>query len=165
MEQRIRGWLLRRLSHRRRDRRALLGFLVSLLHIELKRPALPYFFFEVAGEPVAWERVKQGRFGAYVPEKTRQAEKAIGWAARAMGVKCDDISLFSVRLKFLCAGARKDCDNLEKTVLDGLQKVIWKNDNQVREVYKVITQNHRPRTEILIYQINEDYLAKCGESE
>jgi len=43
--------------------------------------------------------------------------------------------------------------------------VLWKDDRQVREVYCVVVPNHHPRTEILLYRVNEDYLAKCGESE
>lgn len=138
---------------------------MNLTMIELKKPVAPYYFFEVAGEPVACERPRVTRFGSYLPEKSRAAEDKIAWSFRASfpGDNLDETSTFGVRLRFFCDKTRKDCDNLQKTVFDALNKILWKDDKQIREVYCVVTANHRPRTEILIYRISEDYLAQCGE--
>ncbi len=141
---------------------------MSLLHIELKRPALPYFFFEVPGEPVACERPRVTRFGSYLPTKSRNAQKDIGWNFRAAfpSHKPDELNSFGARVRlFKSKGGRRDVDNFLKLIFDSMNGVLYKDDSQIREVYCVVTQNHRPRTEILFYQINEDYLAKCGETE
>lgn len=140
---------------------------MNLTTIELNLPQRPIYFFEVDGEPVACERHRGGRFGNYLPEKTRRAEQKIAWDFKASfpGTPLDLIHFYGARLRFFTNKPAKDPDNLQKTVFDALKGVLWKDDRQVREVYCVVVPNHRPRTEILLYRVNEDYLAKCGESE
>lgn len=116
--------------------------------------------------PCARPRVT--RWGSYLPEKSKKAQDDVAWMFRAAypNHRVDDLNSYGARLRFFKKnGRRQDADNFLKLIFDSLNGVLYQDDSQIKEVYCVVTQNDRPRTEILFYQINEDYLAKCGESE
>lgn len=90
----------------------------------------------IAGEPVPKGRPRVTSHGTYTPKRTRTAEQRIGWAMlqKYAGLQVDATSRFRVRLLFWTESTDGDVDNLAKTVLDGLQGVVWANDNQVDEL-------------------------------
>lgn len=116
----------------------------------------------IMGEPVSKSRARFTNRGsktrAYTPEKTRQAEDAVGWAFRvaAPGHRVDADGTFGVMgLFFAATRQRRDVDNMLKLILDGLTGVAWSDDVQVTEVSgrrgEDLPQN--ARTEVLIYRV------------
>ncbi len=110
------------------------------------------------GEPVVKKRPRVLRNGhVYTPKSTRNQEAAIGALARAtLGlVPADAQSIFGVRAVFYLRTRRpKDCDNLLKVVLDGLNQVVYADDSQVRELMGwCVLDRQRPRTELLVYRL------------
>lgn len=91
--------------------------------------------FEIPGPPVAKQRPRRAKNGHfYTPSKTVRAEEAIGWAAKAAGLKLGPGLHYAIRLAFHVARLHRDGDNLEKCVLDGLGTMYKKdgwNDRQV----------------------------------
>lgn len=93
--------------------------------------------FTIEGEPVAKERPrfcrKTGR--TYTPKKTQDFEKFVGWCAaqqmRGISIMTGEIAC---RLTFWVCGTTKDCDNMVKAVLDGLNGVAWVDDSQVKSM-------------------------------
>lgn len=130
------------------------------------------FQFRVKGEPVAKARP---RFNtktrvAYTNKRTAEAEQLIESAYWRQGgknnsefegsVKVSMIFSFPVRaswsknkrlaLKGKGHIIRPDLDNLEKTVLDALNGIAWKDDSQVCDVVKVKKWANEGSTEICI---------------
>lgn len=52
-----------------------------------------------------------------------------------------------------------DIDNLTKTVLDGMEGVVYENDRQVKRLNAVITQDddEEPETHIQVDSLNESW--------
>lgn len=142
---------------------------MNLLEIRLERPKPRYFFFQFPGEPVAWQRSGWNGKTAYLPKKSRDFQTRLGWACKACYPGLKPLpDLFSLRLRFLYAqlkGEDRDIDNLEKNVLDALIGVLWDDDCQVREVYKIVAPCVKPRIEVLAYPIDSDYIAGATEME
>lgn len=109
-----------------------------------------YISFFVPGEPVPKGRprifrMKNGGIGAYTPDKTTaweqtvkyhasQIVKAAGMAEGALEVEMDfrlpRPASVSVKKRPLPM-VKPDLDNLEKAVMDALNKMVWKDDAQV----------------------------------
>lgn len=97
-------------------------------------------------EPVAWGRVKRGRFGqAYVPEKTARFEsEAARLIKRAIGPSLPlEGPLFLVarfilspphRPKWKEPAVRPDLDNYLKAIKDAANGLLWFDDAQVVKV-------------------------------
>jgi crossover junction endodeoxyribonuclease RusA len=115
--------------------------------------------FIVPGDPVAWKRVgRDVRFGhSYLPNVVRRAERLVGLAYKAAGGKMIEGPV-TVSCAFYLGGRcteahldPRDVDNLEKTVLDGLEGVAYRNDRRVVGGSKVKRiDKARPRTEIIV---------------
>lgn len=114
--------------------------------------------FTVLGPPKAKERARRGLNGFYTPEATRQYEAAVGRAALAARARAGHVTwpvnawyLVMYRV-FLAKGQNVgDLDNYAKSVLDGAQKVLWKNDKRCLAVplaFPVV--DARPRTEVSV---------------
>lgn len=112
----------------------------------------------------------------YTPSKTKNQEETIGWVYKstykdrkfmkgeALSVAIDffigipkncspqDQKLMEER-KILPAD-RKDIDNMEKTVLDGLNKVAYEDDSQIVELTGRKFYSVKPRTEITIKKVD-----------
>ena len=90
--------------------------------------------FTVPGQPIPKARARIGGGHGYTPDRTKGHEESIIVAAREAGYRGepDAESTFNVTIAFHRKGkARADIDNLAKTVLDALNKVVWKDDNQI----------------------------------
>lgn len=95
--------------------------------------------------PVAWGRVKRGRFGqAYVPPKTMRFKADIRlWASKSAPNKPLEGPL-KLTARFFIPGpkrpknklpiTRPDLDNYVKGVLDALNEMIWMDDSQIVEM-------------------------------
>lgn len=103
--------------------------------------------------PVAWGRVKRGRFGqAYVPEKTRAFKRQVATLARAahpgppltgpIGLEMTFVLPRPKRApkRVVLPAVRPDLDNFQKAILDSLNGILFADDGQVcilaaRKVY------------------------------
>ena len=114
--------------------------------------------FTVEGEPVSKHRPRfaKSRGRVYTPGGTVVAERAVAWSFRqAVGpFEPPSDQGFGVFLGFFCGtGQRRDVDNMTKLILDGLNKVAWKDDSQVTEISaKVLRWQPDPRAEVVIYK-------------
>lgn len=97
--------------------------------------------FFVPGEPRAKQsfRVTQkgGKTGGFQPARLRSWQEAIGWEAKQAGFKPDNLLTgeIGVSLTFYLPTHRKmDLDNLSKAVMDGMNGVVWEDDQQVIEL-------------------------------
>jgi Holliday junction resolvase RusA-like endonuclease len=138
---------------------------VNLCDFAMTRPR-KFYFFEVRGEPVAWERSGWHGKASFLPAKSRHWQDWIKKCARVVYPKnrSSDTQQFSVRLRFYIAKVNgRDVDNMTKNVLDALHGVFWDSDVQVREVYAVTVAALRPRAEIFVQPIDADYLAEKAE--
>ncbi len=95
---------------------------------------LVYSWF-VPGKPQGKERPRKGRHGNfYTPPKTHKYEEWVRWCLysvyRKSEVVCDKTHAWDV--SFTVYGkCRADMDNVQKTIMDALQGVIYRNDKQV----------------------------------
>ena len=92
--------------------------------------------FEVPCIPVPKARPRVTKSGhTFTPLSTVKAEEDIAWMAKDAGVVLEKGKRYSVSMVFYVKSLRADLDNLEKLVLDGLQRGYpeW-NDSQVDEI-------------------------------
>lgn len=109
------------------------------------------------------ERHRKGAGGRmYTPEKTVAAEEAIGWSFKnaARGHRVDEKSRFGLVIAVAGANSAADVDNLAKTVMDGLQGVLYENDKQVDELHVRRLPGRQKRTEVTVYRIEEGSLCR-----
>lgn len=103
------------------------------------------FALEIPGTPIPKARARtyttnMGRKGSYTPKRTRDAEDMIAFAARAKRVFFDSSQEVELEIVFAVNRWRGDIDNLEKLVMDALQKAgVYANDKQVtKKVSEII---------------------------
>lgn len=112
--------------------------------------------FTLTGCPVpkGRPRVTRGGLRTFTPSRTLRYENAVGMAAKAAGARVTTEPMRLVCRFYLPDGRQSDIDNLAKSVLDGLNRVAWKDDSQVRELMasKAIDRAN-PRVEVEIWNI------------
>lgn len=104
------------------------------------------------------ERHRKGAGGRmYTPEKTAVAEEAIGlkFIEAARGHRVDDKGRFRLRIAVRGANPLSDLDNHAKTVMDALNGICWKGDNQVDELLVRRLDGAEKQTIVVIYRIEE----------
>lgn len=96
--------------------------------------------FTVQGKPVPKGRPrlsvskKTGKSHVYTPATTKSYESMVGWAARA-AMQGSDPLLCKVAVKIdLYHCNRLDIDNGAKSIMDGMNQICFKDDDQVVEL-------------------------------
>ena len=135
--------------------------------------------FTVYGEPVAKGRPRfstRGKFFvAYTPEKTKTYESEVGMMAKAaMGasealegaleafiyVTFPVPASYSKKRTEACLAKKEkhtkkpDLDNVVKSVIDGMDKIIFLNDSQITSIHATKVYGEVPKVEVLIKQIS-----------
>lgn len=126
--------------------------------------------FEIPGPPIPKGRPRFDKTTrrAYTPEKTRMYERRVkfhGWAA-VQALPPDDAKYWPVKSGQLQAdlwirlqrskGRYPDADNIIKSVLDGLEGVLYRNDSQVlpsTKAYKIVDE--KPGVRVRIQTIDQ----------
>lgn len=113
----------------------------------------------IPGDPVPKGRPRFTRKGhAYTDARTVAAEKVIADLTSAE-VDAPYDGLVGVNLTFYCATRRlTDGDNLQKLVLDAMNKVVFADDHLVHESFWRVFRKLRgqePRTEIRVYTLED----------
>ena len=118
--------------------------------------------FTVMGRPQPKERPRVTSRGTFTPTKTRKFEEKVGVDAwKAVMTLLPDRFLawpmdaeYALSCHFFAKGKRKmDVDNMLKSVGDGLEGVLFKNDNQIVEVHGYRTMGcaeSEERTEVVL---------------
>ena len=95
----------------------------------------------------------------YTPERTQECEDKIGFYAINAGyrgvLKKDENCKINIKLYYK-RKSLADIDNILKTILDGLQGIVYPNDKQVLSVSIDILENQKEDyTEIELFKITE----------
>lgn len=117
--------------------------------------------FVVEGEPIPKARARVTRFGAYTPQKTKAYQDALAYAGKvamefnspvhtALVVTVEACLVpprpwSAAKRQRACTGVimpavRPDADNYLKTVMDGLNGIVWRDDSQI--VQATITKRY-----------------------
>ncbi len=128
----------------------------------------------IEGDPVAKERPRFTKRGfAYTPAKTKSAEEMIAWAWKNQSKQYFDDTPIKVNIDFyksppkstskkrlelmenkeIRPTTRPDIDNYVKLVLDSLNGVAFKDDNQICELVSRKFYSINPRIEIEMEEI------------
>ena len=115
--------------------------------------------FRIEGRPVPKGRPRFGAGGSVrTPEKTKDAEVLIAQMASLAWRRKPSAAEFGLECAFVLPTRHKvDVDNLVKTIMDGLNGVVWVDDDQVIELKakKHYTKEHGGYTVVSIYEIGE----------
>jgi Holliday junction resolvase RusA-like endonuclease len=134
--------------------------------------------FTIYGEPVPKGRPRfstRGKFPvAYTPEKTKNYESDVGMMAKAaMGASeplegaleafiyvtfAVPASYSKKRTEACLSGQEKhtkkpDLDNVVKSVIDGMDKIVFENDSQFTSIHATKVYGEVAKVEILVKQI------------
>jgi Holliday junction resolvase RusA-like endonuclease len=115
--------------------------------------------FTCEGPPQPKERARACSNGKHItPKKTRAYERLVGTIAglqRPRMWRLDGRYRVEMRAYFGDARAR-DVDNVAKSVLDGLNRVLWHDDRQVvRVACEKFVDRARPRIEVWVELIEQ----------
>jgi crossover junction endodeoxyribonuclease RusA len=90
------------------------------------------YTFDVPGTPRPKGRPRVTSRGTYTPAHTREWEKAVGVAGYLAGLRpVEGPCMVQIWLR---GSLRGDLDNYTKAILDGLNKVAYLDDRQVRRI-------------------------------
>lgn len=95
--------------------------------------------FSVTGTPRPKQSVKKGRNRKtnavmyYTPAPMKEWQNAVAWKAKEVMQGLEPFESRMIVLLDFCLpdNRRKDLDNLSKGCLDGCNKIIWKDDQQI----------------------------------
>lgn len=95
--------------------------------------------FWVPGEPRAKQSFRYAGRGSFTPARIKAWQADVGWAAqqamRAHGLYDPIEGSVVVILHFHLGNRRRiDLDNLSKGTLDGLNKIVWADDQQIQRL-------------------------------
>jgi crossover junction endodeoxyribonuclease RusA len=116
--------------------------------------------FVVPGRPVPKERPRTSLAGRkmhiYTPRATSQYEKLVGYAALSAANGKSFFKNIAVEIKLFFRDRRfGDLDNYTKSILDGLQGVIFENDKQVCRLTVERHQDKEERAEVKVWAVEE----------
>lgn len=122
--------------------------------------------FTILGEPIGKARPRFTRTGhAYTPDKTRKYEQAVEDAYNnvtdrymfdgAVYLRIDAYFKIAKKTKLRLPTKKPDIDNIAKIIMDGLNKVAWKDDTQVIKLRVNKCWSNEPRVEVKIEEVVE----------
>lgn len=134
--------------------------------------------FTIYGHPIAKGRPRfstRGKFPvAYTPEKTKNYESEVAMMAKAaMGASeplegaleafiyvtfAVPASYSKKRTEACLSGQEKhtkkpDLDNVVKSVIDGMDKIVFENDSQFTSIHATKVYGEVPKVEVLVKQV------------
>lgn len=119
--------------------------------------------FFVDGEPRAKQSfVSTGRGTGYTPARVKAWQADVGWIAKQkmheVGFVGPIVSKLSVTLIFHLGDCRRiDLDNLSKGTLDGMQGIVFENDDQVMLLHlRKIQKSETPGVRVQVQLLTED---------
>ncbi len=114
--------------------------------------------FSVSGTPVPKERPRKGKGGNfYTPERTRIWEQEVGWSAKERMIGRP--RLFDGDLQVTIAFSlpddkiARDLDNLSKSVLDGMNKIVYHDDRQITRLHLSKRVSSKPGITVKVERI------------
>lgn len=119
----------------------------------------------IPGRPVPKKRPRLGYNGRkayiYTPEETKAYEELIRWLGR-INVKQPITDLVEVQIKIYFKGKdeKPDLDNVIKSLLDGMNGIVLKDDRQVRRIVAEMFEDPNERAEIEVRTMRE--AMECG---
>ena len=110
--------------------------------------------FTILGDPVPAPRPRVTEHGTYMPKEYVAHKDGLGWRFKER-VKRPEPGPLVVTLEFHRKNRRKvDLDNLEKTILDAGNGILWKDDSQIMEMHsKKVLGSRIPRVEVRLEEI------------
>lgn len=97
------------------------------------------YSWAVEAEPYPAQRPRVTRHGTYTPKPTIDAERLVAWSFRQAypgHIKADPHHEWDLHVNFYRGTRyRYDLDNLAKTIMDGLNGVLWTDDFQVTTLH------------------------------
>ena len=100
--------------------------------------------FTVEGKPQPKQRPRMGKNGVYTPKETKAYQSLVGWIARSVFKGEPSEKPFKVMLDIYFKLPQRtkhlegsycmkniDIDNVAKSVLDGINGIVWADDKQV----------------------------------
>jgi Holliday junction resolvase RusA-like endonuclease len=133
--------------------------------------------FTVYGEPIAKGRPRvttRGKFPVvYTPEKTRTYETEVGMMAKAAMGNTEPLegaleafiyvtfpvpaSYSKKRTEACLSGSEKhikkpDLDNVIKSVIDGMDKIVFENDSQITSIHSTKVYGEVAKVEVVVRQ-------------
>ena len=145
--------------------------------------------FEIPGEPVAKARPRvvnlRGYSVAYTPEKTKSFENLVKmmYVNKYKDTKLEGPLSLTIHAFFSipkstskklknewihgrCPVIKKpDTDNLAKAIADSLNKIAYNDDSQIAEIYVTKEYAERPRTMVIIREIEKVGTNNLDEEE
>jgi Holliday junction resolvase RusA-like endonuclease len=128
--------------------------------------------FKVNIKPIGKARARVTRYGTFTPQKTKDFEQAIAWSFREQ-FKAHEIILKPIKLT-ICAtfeppksysnpkrlrclkthhSKKPDIDNIAKAIMDSLNGLAYKDDNQVCELNIIKRYGEKDNITIEIEQL------------
>jgi len=111
----------------------------------------------IPGNPVPKGRPRAVRGRIITPQRTRDYEKLVGHYATLKWRREPTKARLFVSLRFYRDNERRaDFDNLTKSVLDGLQGIVYVDDSQIKEAHiRVEVDQENPRVEVWVRDFRE----------
>ena len=90
--------------------------------------------FFVEGNPVPKQSYRHSKHGGYQPKRVKDWQELVGWTACHRGTPLQ--GNLQVDMQFYLGHKRRvDLDNLSKSVLDGMNGIVYEDDRQVVKLY------------------------------
>lgn len=115
------------------------------------------FKLTIPGNPIPKGRPRFADGRAHTPQRTRDYEETVKtWVALFWQEEPTEVLLF-VSLRFYRDSKRRaDFDNLTKSVLDGMQGVVFVDDSQIKEAHiRIEVDRDNPRVEVWVRDFKE----------
>ena len=93
--------------------------------------------FTIWGNPLPKQSFRKGK-NNYTLARIKAWQDTVGWVAKEAMIGHDIFEgALSVTITFIRGDKRRvDLDNLSKAVLDGCNKIVWKDDVQIKRLSK-----------------------------